>query len=143
MRGVAVLCLSLGACSSSNLSDISDADARACAELIAALPEEVAGEALSTDSDRTASWGGVELTCGAELPAAYDEIASCSVVGDVGWFLPPSELSDPTSDIVATALTHDPRVSVLIPVDARGTDEVQAAIAPAILETLTEGKPCF
>jgi hypothetical protein len=138
-----VLCLLLLAGCSSDLPALSDDDAAACARLTAALPDRVAGEELSDDSDRTASWGGIELTCGVELPAAYDDFASCSVVGDVGWFLPPAELEDPSSDIVVTALTYSPRVSVLVPADHRGSDEVQAAIAPVIRETLTEGDPCL
>uniref|UniRef100_UPI00286E4ACA DUF3515 family protein n=1 Tax=Nocardioides sp. TaxID=35761 RepID=UPI00286E4ACA len=87
-------------------------------------------------------WGGIELTCGVELPAAYDDFASCSVVGGVGWFLPPAQLKDPSADILLTALTYSPRVSVLIPAAQRGSDEVQAAIASAIRETLAEGDPC-
>ena len=118
-------------------------DAAACADLTAALPDGVAGEDLSDDSDRTASWGDIELTCGVGLPAAYDDFASCSVVGGVGWFLPPAELKDPSADILVTALTHSPRVSVLIPAEHRGSDDIQAEIAPAIRETLTEGDPCL
>ena len=128
---------------SSDLPSLSDEDAAACAELTAALPDRVAGEDRSDDSDRTAAWGGIELTCGVELPAAYDDFASCSVVGGVGWFLPPAELEDPSADILVTALTYSPRVSVLIPADLRGSDEIQAEIAPAIRKTLTEGDPCL
>lgn len=138
-----MLCLLLLAGCSPDLPALSDDDAAACAELTAALPDRVAGEDLSDDGDRTASWDGIELTCGVGLPAAYDEFASCAVVGDVGWFLPPAELEDPAADILVTALTYSPRVSVLIPADHRGSDEVQAAIAPAIRETLTEGDPCL
>ncbi len=135
--------LVLAGCSTPDLPAISSTDAAACAELIAALPDRVAGEDLSDDTDRTASWGDIELTCGGEMPAAYDAYADCSVVGDVGWFLPPAELKDPSADIVVTALTYSPRVSVLIPAANRGTDAVQAEIAPAIRETLTEQDPCL
>jgi len=128
---------------SSDLPVISESDAAACAELTAALPDRVAGEDLSDDDGRTASWGDIELTCGVGLPAAYDDFASCSVVGDVGWFLPPAELEDQSADILVTALTYSPRVSILIPAEHRGSDEVQAEIAPAIRETLTEGDPCL
>ncbi len=149
-RGVVALCLLLLALllwgttgCSPDLPELSESDATACAELTAALPDRVAGEDLTDDTDRTAAWGDIELTCGVARPAAYDEFASCSVVGDVGWFLPPAELDDPTSDIVATALTYSPRVNVLIPAGFRGSDEVQAAIAPAIRETLIEGDRCL
>ncbi len=143
-RGVAVGCLlALAGCSSLELPSIPEADAHACAELIAALPDQVAGEDLSDDTDRTASWGDIELTCGVGVPAAYDDYSSCSVVGDVGWFLPPAELRDPSADILVTALTHTPRVSVLIPAAKRGSDTVLSAIAPAIRKTLTEGEPCL
>ena len=138
-----LLCLLLPAGCSSDLPALSESDAVACAELTAALPDRVAGEHISDVTDRTASWGDIELTCGVELPAAYDDFASCSVVGDVGWFLPPAELNDPSADIGAIALPYSPRVSVLIPAGHRGSDEVLAAIAPAITETLTEGDPCL
>ena len=138
-----MLCLLLLAACSPDLPSLTDEEASACAELTAALPDEVAGEDITDDSDRTASWGGIELTCGADLPESYDDFSDCTVVGDVGWFLPPAELKDPSADIVATALTYTPRVSVLIPTDHRGSDEVQAAIAPAIRENLTEGDPCL
>ena len=143
-RGVAVLCLLLLAVGcSSDLPDLSESDADACAELTAALPDRVAGEDITDDTDRTAAWGGIELTCGVELPAAYDDFASCSVVGDVGWFLPPAELKDPSADITVTALTYSPRVSVLIPAEHRGSDEVQVAVAGAIISTLAEADPCL
>ena len=122
---------------------MSRADADACAELTAALPDRVDGEDLSDDTDRTASWGGIELTCGAEMPAAYDEFASCTEIAGVGWFLPPTELNDPSSDILVTALTHSPRVSVLIPAALRGNDVALSEISPAITKTLTEGEPCL
>jgi hypothetical protein len=77
------------------------------------------------------------------MPAAYDDFASCSVVGDVGWFVPPAELKDPSADILVTAMTYSPRVSVLIPAEHRGSDDIQAAIAPAIRETLTQDAPCL
>ena len=143
-RGVVVICLvSLVGCSSPDLPSISEPDAKACTELAAALPESVDGEDLSTDGDRSASWGDIELTCGAEMPAAYDDFAFCSEVAGVGWFLPPVELRDPTSQIVATALTHTPRISVLIPPAHRGTDAVLAEISPVIGKTLTERTPCL
>jgi hypothetical protein len=137
-----ILLGSLAGCSP-DLPAISESDAAACAELTTALPDRIAGEDLSDDSDRTASWGDIELICGVELPAAYDDFASCSVVGDVGWFLPPAELEDQSADILVTALTYTPRVSILIPAEDRGSDDVQAEIAPAIRETLTEGDPCL
>jgi hypothetical protein len=137
-----ILLGSLAGCSP-DLPAVSESDAAACAELMAALPDRLAGEDLSDDSDRTASWGDIELTCGVGLPAAYDDFASCSVVGDVGWFLPPAELKDPSADILVTALTYSPRVSILIPAEHRGSDEIQAEVAPAIRETLAEGDPCL
>ena len=142
MLAFVILLGSLAGCSP-DLPAVSESDAAACAELMAALPDRLAGEDLSDDSDRTASWGDIELTCGVGLPAAYDDFASCSVVGGVGWFLPPDELEDPSTDILVTALTYSPRVSVLIPAGFRGSDDVQAAIAPVIRETLTEGDPCL
>ena len=142
MLASVILLGSLAGCSP-DLPAVSESDAAACAELTAALPDRVAGEDLSDTGDRTASWGDIELTCGVGLPAAYDDFASCSVVGDVGWFLPPAELRDASADILITAMTYSPRVSILIPAERRGSDDIQATIAPAIRETLTEGDPCL
>ena len=144
-RGVVVLLLLVHAgCSSSpELPPISEAQADACADLVAALPDRVDGEELSDDTDRSASWGGIELTCGTEMPASYDEFASCTEVGGVGWFLPPSDLLAPDSDILVTALTHSPRVSVLIPAVHRGTDVVLTELSPVVRDTLAERAPCL
>ena len=142
-RGVAALCLLLLAGCSPDLPALSAADQDACAELTAALPDRLAGVDLSDDTDRTAAWGDIELVCGAEMPAAYDDYSDCSVVGEVGWFLPPAELKDPTADITVTALTYSPRVSVLIPAEQRGSEVIQTGIATAITQTLTEGDPCI
>ncbi len=142
MLWLVVLLIGAAGCSS-DLPALSDEDQAACAELTAALPDRVAGEDLSDDTHRTAAWDGIQLTCGVGLPAAYDDFASCTVVGGVGWFLPPAELEDPSVDMLVTALTYSPRVSVLIPAEHRGSDEIQAEIAPAIRKTLTEGDPCL
>ena len=79
---------------SDDLPDLSGEEAAACADLVDALPDPLAGEDLAGSDDRTASWGGIELTCGVEEPEAYDEYAACLEVGGVGWFVPESELED-------------------------------------------------
>lgn len=128
---------------------LSGTDAAACADLVDALPATLAGQEAAPVRPAGApgaAWGSEEpvvLTCGVEVPEAYDDFSSCSVVGEVGWFLPPEELADTSSDITTTALTYSPRVSVRIPAEHRGSDEVQATVAAAIVATLTEGEPCL
>ena len=94
-------------------------------------PDPLAGEALSDSDDRTASWGGVELTCGVEEPEEYDEYAACIEIGGIGWFVPDSELEDLAGDATATALTTTPYVALHVPVEHRavGVDQMLTELA--------------
>jgi hypothetical protein len=137
-----VLISSLAACS--DLPDLSADEADACADLMEALPDPLAGTALSDADDRTASWGGVELTCGVPEPEAYDEYAPCLDVRGVGWFVPDDELEDLGGDATATALTTTPYVSLHVPAEDRsaGVDTMLSELAGPLKTTLGAGEPC-
>ncbi len=129
---------------SDDLPDLSDEEAAACARLVDALPDPLAGEDLTGSDDRTASWGGIELTCGVEEPEAYDEFAACIQVRRVGWFVPDSELEDLTGDATATALTTTPYVALHVPGELRGAgvDLMLAQLARPMKAELEAGEPC-
>ena len=129
---------------SDDLPDLSDEEAAACARLLDALPDPLAGEALTGSDDRTASWGGIELTCGVGEPEAYDEYAACIQVRRVGWFVPDAELEDLAGDATATALTTTPYVALHVPGELRGAgvDLMLAQLAGPMKAELEAGEPC-
>ncbi|WP_457207552.1 DUF3515 family protein [Nocardioides sp. P5_C9_2] len=141
------LCLlaSVSGCSDEpDLPDLSGSDAAACADLLDALPDRLAGEAMSDSNDRTASWGDVELTCGVDRPEEYDEFARCIQVRRVGWFVPEAELEDLAGDATATALTHTPYVALHVPADRRGAgvDQMLTELAAPVKSELEPTEPC-
>lgn len=129
---------------SDDLPDLTEEEAASCARLVDALPDPLAGEDLTGSDDRTASWGGIELTCGVEEPEAYDEFAACIQVRRVGWFVPDAELEDLTGDATATALTTTPYVALHVPGELRGAgvDQMLAQLAQPMRDELEAGEPC-
>lgn len=109
----ALLAASLSAC-----SPIVDVDAApdavnpVCANVMVALPEQVAGNDLrETNSQATAAWGDpsqVVLRCGVEVPGPTTD--ACASVNDVDWIIQESTETD-----IWTAVTYgrNPAVEVL------------------------------
>jgi hypothetical protein len=133
-----------------DVPDLSADDRAACADLLDALPDTLFGqprEPVTPHDAPGAAWGdpAVVLTCGVDRPEEYDETAPCIEVRNVGWFVPASQLEDVGSEAEATVLTHTPYVELLVPTHYRtiGVDKALNDLAPAITQTLTEGKPCF
>jgi len=124
-------------------------DADACADLVDALPDTLAGEprrAVEPADAPGAAWGdpAIVLTCGVGVPADYAPASTCVGVRGVGWFAPDEALEDHGSDLVMTALTHHPRVSVQVPPEHRGSDEVLTALSRPISRTLpARGVDCL
>jgi hypothetical protein len=138
-----VLAASLAGCSD-DLPELSEDEAAACASLVEALPDPLAGQALTERGDRTASWGGIELTCGVERPEAYDEYAPCLQIRRVGWFVPQADLEDPATDATVTALTTTPYVALHVPAELRsaGVDGMLTELARPLRAELEAGDPC-
>ncbi|WP_162598551.1 DUF3515 domain-containing protein [Nocardioides gilvus] len=121
----------------------------ACTALVNDLPDdffaserrEVTGEGIG------AAWGEppVVLTCSAPAPEEFDAFSRCSDIEGVGWFIPDAELKDPERDLVMSAQSHAPRVSLSIPAERRtdAPDTYLRTIAPLIIEHLTETSPCL
>jgi hypothetical protein len=97
---------------------LSDADARTCRELVADLPDTLAGERsvdVTGDTAYGAAWGdpAIVLTCGV---AALDlsDLPGCTEVDGIGWLVPPDEASG-DRDATFTADGYRPRVRLEVP----------------------------
>ena len=150
---VLVLAPVLGACSG-NVSiddhDLSAADRATCEALVDDLPDTLAGElrrSVDPDGGPGAAWGdpAYVLTCGVPAPSDYEPTAECSVVKGVGWYVPDDQLSDPSDDARAIALSRTPYVEVLVPGEHRteGIDRALAELAPVLKKHLAEGLSCL
>jgi hypothetical protein len=146
--------LVVGGCGSDtvwiDVPDLDGADAAACADLVAALPDTLGGEArreVDPDDAPGAAWGdpAYVLTCGVPRPEDVPQDALCNDIGGVGWYLPDDELRDLREDVTATALTHTPYVSLEVPSRYRteGLDAALAELAPVLREHLAEGESCL
>ncbi len=130
--------------------DLPDAEARACADLIAALPTRLADqdEVDTEPADAPgAAWGDppLVLECGVEVPTTFTETSSCLQVNEVGWFIDPEQENDPGTEAVFTAVGYRPVVRLVVPPDQRG--EVSAAalaeLATPVTEHLDLVQPCL
>ena len=130
--------------------DLGEAARAACQELLADLPDTVAGQErrdVEPADALGAAWGdpAYVLTCGVPEPADYAPTAECSVIAGVGWYVPTDQLSDLREDATPVALSLQPHVEVEVPADYRtdGVDRALADLAPALLAHLSEGVPCL
>ena len=128
---------------------LSGSDARACAALLDALPERIAGLStrdISPDDAPAHAWGdqGLVLTCGAPQPADFNQVSGCDEIRGVGWYFPPAEYADPTTTLTATAVGYRPRVSLTVPADYRGNVSLDAlsTLADPVRQHLQLVKPC-
>ena len=155
-RGVVTcaLALTLSACGSSkvqiNSPDLSRTDAEACTALVEALPDTLGGElrrSVDPEDAPGAAWGdpAYVLTCGVARPDEWAPDSECSDIGGVGWFVPLDELEDQRVDLTATALTHTPYVSLVVPSRYRseGLDLALSELAPHLKQHLEAGEPCL
>ncbi len=101
-------------------------DARACADLMAALPDTLAGEdrrEVTGGQDRVAAWGdpAIVLTCGVPEPSDFTRTSTCIEANGTGWFVPDSILTadDESQDVTMTAVGFRPRIEVVLPGDYR------------------------
>ena len=123
----AVSCLLMlaGGCTSTVEVDapaLSGGDASACADLVAALPDRVAGQPrrpVEPDDRAAAAWGDppVVLRCGVPEPSGFDELSTCQITNGVAWFIPDEQITGQAVDIVMTTIGRSPDVEVRIPAD--------------------------
>lgn len=150
------LLLLLAACSSEAVEidspALDETTASACADLVDAVPDTLAGELRRPVTPKDApgaAWGDdgqepIVLTCGVDVPEDFDEYAHCIEFGGTGWFVPDEEIRDIASAAHASAMSHTPRVTVDIPGSQRdvGVDGVLVDLGKVIAEKLDETTPC-
>jgi hypothetical protein len=97
---------------------LSAADARACRELVDALPDTLADHDrvdAAGDTEYGAAWGDppIVLTCGVG-PMDLSDVPSCAEVDGVGWLVPPDQ-AEGGKDATFTADGYRPRVRLHVP----------------------------
>jgi hypothetical protein len=100
--------------------ELSAADARACRDFVADLPDTLAGQKsdeTSGDTQYGAAWGDppIVLTCGVG-PLDLSDVPPCSQVDGVGWLVPTDETGG-DRDATFTADGYRPRVRLEVPKD--------------------------
>jgi len=91
-------------------------DRAGCARLVAALPRSLGPRldprVVQPSTDYTRAWGrpAVVLRCGVGYPAGYLPTSTVDEVDAVSWFA-----TQEHDDVVFTAVTRRPRVSVAVP----------------------------
>ena len=138
------MCALLTACGPPKIDagDLSDADAQACRDLVADLPDTVLGESsveVEGDTDYGAAWGdpAIVLTCGVEA-LDITKAPQCTVVKGVGWVVP--EEGDKT---VFDADGNRPRVRVVVPDDYAPEAEALLDLSPVVSEHTTVEDKCL
>ncbi|GAA4690647.1 hypothetical protein GCM10023349_01480 [Nocardioides conyzicola] len=130
-------------------------DAQACRDLVADLPDTLAGlqrREVTGDTAYAAAWGdpAIVLVCGAADPAGRTDASTCVQVGRTGWYVPDSVLAttvdgDQTADVPTTELNFSPRVALLIPGRYRpeGFSDSIATIGPLVQRHFTKVGRCL
>jgi hypothetical protein len=106
--------------------ELSARDEAACRELVADLPDTVAGQQARETSPPdavVAAWGdpAIVLTCGVDQPSDFTDTSTCVQADGVGWYVPDAVLlsDDESLDVTMTAVGYRPRVQVVLPGDYR------------------------
>ena len=140
--------LVLGGCTSAEQpgppqpSAAPDGDTAACRDLVAALPDRLAGlERTDSPAAGTALWSGadgavVTLRCGVPPPEEYDDLATCQDIEGVAWFAPEEQVADQSLDAVLTSVEQEPHVELTVPAALRPPVAALVDVAPAVREAL-------
>ena len=132
--------------------DLPAAQAKACTDVLAALPEELGGLAPRDVTPRKASgraWGSpaVVLTCGASMPEGFQPGASCEEVNGVGWYVPTEQFSDLSADLTVYTIGREPVVELVIPAEHRRNGafagDVLSTLAGPVKTAIPKAEPCI
>jgi hypothetical protein len=149
---LAVLALGAVACGSDSVHvdafAVGAADRTACTDVLAALPDRVAGQDRRTvDGSRyAAAWGdpAIVLRCGVPLPKTFKG-DPCITRNDIGWSVPLDQADDLTLDAVMTLAFRSPVLQVRLPAHYRptGPSEVMADLDALVrAHTTSTGRHC-
>jgi hypothetical protein len=134
--------------------DLSAADAAACRDFVAQLPDEMAGQdrrEVTGDTEYGAAWGdpAIVVTCGVGVPAGFADDSTCVSVNKTGWFVPDEVFDDmfsgdETTDVRSTELNYRPRIEMFLPGRYRpdGFPNTTATLAPLIEKDLRKVGSC-
>ncbi len=132
--------------------DLTPAQAEACTDLLAAVPDEL-GDLASRDVTPRKAWGrawgspAVVLTCGASMPEGFQPGASCEEVNGVGWYVPTEQFSDLSADLTVYTIGRDPVVELLIPAEHRRNGafagDVLSTLAAPVKAAIPKAEPCI
>jgi hypothetical protein len=122
----------LGGCGSDSVTvtayDVLESARAGCAEVIADLPHEVAGQQQRTvvGSPYAAAWGdpAIVLRCGVRLPAGFTRTSECQTVNGIDWYVPQRASDDQGADVPLTLVHRSVVVSVVVPAKLRPPDAV-------------------
>ena len=134
-----------------DISDLSPADAKACAAFDDALPSTLADQPRSDgdpDDDLPVTVYGdppISVVCGVAEPDGFGPGASCEVANRSRWYIPADQYGDSPVEITLTAAWSRPRVQVVIPEDywPSATAAVMAELAPLVRKLRTVGGRCL
>lgn len=156
MAGVVALCLAalggLVACGGDDVPvdpfAVSAAGRSTCPRLLAALPDEVAGQHRRTVSGTTyaAAWGdpAIVLRCGVPLPADFAG-SPCITRNGIGWSVPADQADGRGDEVVMTLAFRSPVIQVRMPSRYRpnGPSEVMADLDHLVrTRTTSTGRHC-
>lgn len=134
---------------------MSEEDAAACRDFVAALPDTLAGqESVEVDGDTEygAAWGdpAIVLTCGVEEPREFSDTSTCIAVKKTGWFVPDDVFEDmfegdDTTDVPMTEMNYRRRIHVELPGEYRpdGFPNTAGALADLIEADLEKVGTCL
>ncbi len=126
--------------------------AEQCKDLIAELPDRVAGQAARSvqPSDALASaWGDppIVVRCGVPKPTSLRPDSSCFVVNDIGWLAeqegrPVTGTEPVDGELVFTTIGRSAYVEVTVPPDYQPAADALVDLAGAIATTTDDVRPC-
>jgi Protein of unknown function (DUF3515) len=124
-------------------------DRAACARILTALPDSLAGERrrpITPHDALGAAWGdpAMVLTCGVDRPADFDEFATCVEANGVDWFVPADQVEDDSLDVTFSTAGYRPIVQLDVPAEYRpeGGAAALAELAKPLRKRLETVQPC-
>lgn len=130
----------------------SGAAAEQCTNLVAQLPDRVAGQEARSVQPATVlggAWGDppIVLRCGVAKPASLHPDSSCFVVNDIGWLAeqdgrPVTGPEPVDSELVFTTIGRSAYVEVSVPADYQPAADALVDLADAIAAATDDVRPC-
>jgi hypothetical protein len=124
------------------------AAAEACADLLEALPDQVADQPareVEPDTAPGAAWGDppIVLTCTDEPPAGFGRTSTCTTANGVDWYLPEEQVTvEEVGKVTMTTVHREAFVRVELPPEHWPPATTMVDLAEAISENLEATGRC-